>query len=978
MNMNRLSLLSGSAIVACAASISVTACAQDVREFNIPAGSLRDALNLFATQSDQQILFAGDLVAGRTTPGLAGRYASQDALERLLAGSGIAWTQGRPGVIFLRRGDALAVAEPVTALDDIVVTGTLLRASGNLASPLVRLNRDELDRRAAATVAEALVALPQNYAGTSTPISQAALSDAGGSNNVFSTGVNLRGLGGASTLVLVNGRRLAGTGSRAEFADISALPSAAVERVDVLLDGASALYGADAVAGVVNVIMRRTFDGQESRVRVAAAQGGAEELQVSQLIGRRWSSGAAYLSYEYQNGNPFSTADRPYTRDGDLRPFGGTDHRGFYSSPGNILALNTATSSFGVQYAIRPNASGTAQGPADFAAGQTNLQSGLLGVDLLPEFQRHSVYGRISQSLGDRLEVTGDVRYSQRTTDLSTAPSAGLFTVTRANPWFASPTGAASHQVAYSFVRDIGPARSHTESESLGLTLGARFDLSADWSVEGYLAEATERADFGNSNRINTRYLSEALGTIPDDPNTPYRADIDGYFNLFGDGSTNSRAVLDFIGSGYGEVHNRSRTRSANLLLQGTMMHLPGGDVSIALGAQVRDETFETRGATFLSAAAPLSFSSPKAERSIAAVFAETRIPIVGSENARRGIHGLDISIAARLEDYDDLGTTTNPKVGLVWSPAEAWVLRTSWGTSFRAGALSQLFDAPGVSPTFLNRAGGLQTLILMVYGGNIDLKPETSETFTAGFDYRPDGGPSLSFNYFDTRFQDRIAQPVNANFSGALIDPTLSPFVTFIDPVNRPADRALIEAYAGVPGFSSSFPVTAYGAIVDTRWVNTGAVRVNGVDVTGRHEWAFDAGRLMLDTNASWILNYENRTTPTASVEQVAGLIGYPSELRARTGLTWLQGDFQVGAYWNHVAGYEDRLGASIDAWNTLDTRFAWAPAGKSDLQIQLAIQNVFDEAPPFYDASTGLGFDPGQASPLGRMVSLQLTRRW
>lgn len=433
-----------------------------------------------------------------------GRFAPRDALDRLLAGSGIVWSQGRPGVIFLRRGEVLANAEAVTALDDVVVTGTLLRGSGNLASPVVTLNRDDLDRRAAATVAEALISLPQNYAGTSTPISQAALSDAGGSNNVFATGINLRGLGAASTLVLVNGRRLAGTGSRAEFADISALPSAAVERVDVLLDGASALYGADAVAGVVNVIMRRAFDGQESRFRASAAKGGAEEIQLSHLAGRSWSSGAAYLSYEYQTGNAFSTSDRPYTRDGDLRPFGGTDHRGFYSAPGNIVAVNPATSTFGFQYAIRPNASGSAQGPADFAAGQTNLQSGLLGVDLLPEVQRHSAYGRVSQSFGGRLEVTGDVRYSYRTTDLNTAPSAGIFTVTRANPWFVSPMGAASHQVAYSFVRDIGPARSHTQSESLGVTLGARFDLSADWSVEGYFAEATERADFGNSNRVNT------------------------------------------------------------------------------------------------------------------------------------------------------------------------------------------------------------------------------------------------------------------------------------------------------------------------------------------------------------------------------------------------------------------------------------------------------------------------------------------
>lgn len=99
---------------------------------------------------------------------------------------------------------------------------------------------------------------------------------------------------------------------------------------------------------------------------------------------------------------------------------------------------------------------------------------------------------------------------------------------------------------------------------------------------------------------------------------------------------------------------------------------------------------------------------------------------------------------------------------------------------------------------------------------------------------------------------------------------------------------------------------------------------------------------------------------------------------MRARTGLTWFQGDLEVGGYWNHVADYKDRLGAQIDAWNTVDTRVAWSPDRQSGLQIQLAVQNLLDQDPPFYNASTGLGFDPGQASPLGRVVSLQLTRRW
>ncbi|SJM45840.1 Coupling protein VirD4, ATPase required for T-DNA transfer [Brevundimonas diminuta 3F5N] len=225
-------------------AVSTAACAQEAREFNIPSGSLRDGLNLFATQSDQQILFSGEAVEGLRTPGLRGRYAPSAALDRMLAGTGLVWSETRPGVIFLRRRDAGAGAvEQATVVDDVVVTGTLLKASGELASPVVMLDRDELDARGRGTVADVLTDLPQNYAGSGTTGALLAGADRGGSNGVVATGVNLRGLGADATLVLVNGRRLAGTGFRGEFADVSALPSAAVERVDVLLDGASALYG---------------------------------------------------------------------------------------------------------------------------------------------------------------------------------------------------------------------------------------------------------------------------------------------------------------------------------------------------------------------------------------------------------------------------------------------------------------------------------------------------------------------------------------------------------------------------------------------------------------------------------------------------------------------------------------------------------------------------------------------------------------
>ncbi len=980
--MNRVSLLSCSALVACVAAAGTSACAQDIREYDVPAGALGDALQQYATQSDQQLFYSGALVAGLQTQGLRGRFPSSDALNRLLSGTGLAWSRTDVGVIVLRREGREKNAEAATVVDDVIVTGTLLKSSGDLASPVVILDRDALDRRGFGTVAETLASLPQNYAGSATPLVQAAGSDVGASNNVYATGVNLRGLGPASTLVLINGRRMAGTGSRAEFADVSALPSAAVQRVDVLLDGASALYGSDAIAGVVNVIMRRSFDGQETRLRGSVAKGGGEDLIFSHLAGRSWSSGAAYLAYEYQTVNGLSSLDRPYTADGDLRPFGGTDHRRFYSAPGNIVGF--VGGAYVTQFAVRPNASGMAQGPADFAAGTENLEANSLGADLLPSLERHSAYGRFSQSLGDRFEITGDVRYSRRDHDVATAASGGIFSVTNANPWFVSPTGAASHTIAYSFARDLGPGRSRGGSESLGVTLGGRFDLTPTWSVEAYVAGAEEHGDFGNSNRINSRFLAEALGNIPDDPATPYRAAVDGYYNLFGDGSANSRAVLDFIGSGWSRVRNQSRATSANILAQGPILRLPGGEVSVAIGAQLRKETFETQGETAISGVTPILRLTPRRQRSIAAAFIEARIPLVGSDNARPGVRSLDLSIAGRFEDYDDFGTTTNPKVGLVWSPIENLGVRASWGTSFRAGALPQLFDPMGVSPLFLSGENGANILTLQLSGGNADLKPETAETFTLGFDYRPREGTTFSFNYFDTRFTDRIGRPLTENARATLTDPAARPFVTFVNPSANPADQALIESYSGLPGFSTLYPINTYGAVVDGRWVNTGAVRVKGLDVSGRYSRPVGTGVVSLDASASWILDYETRPTPTAPVRQVAGLIGYPAEFRARSGVTWAWADIDLSLHWTHVAAYQDVVGAPIDAWNTLDARFGWDLGGDgsdgpgSGLRLALGVENLLDEDPPFYDAPTGYGFDAGQASLLGRAVSLQLIKRW
>ena len=215
---------------------------------------------------------------------------------------------------------------------------------------------------------------------------------------------------------------------------------------------------------------------------------------------------------------------------------------------------------------------------------------------------------------------------------------------------------------------------------------------------------------------------------------------------------------------------------------------------------------------------------------------------------------------------------------------------------------------------------------------------------------------------------------------TGALVDPGLTAFVTFVNPGTNAADLALIESYSALPGFSPLFPSQAYRAIVDARWVNTGDVRVRGLDASGAYPIMMAGGQLVLDASASYILDYESRPTPSAEVRQVAGLVGYPVRLRSRAGGVWSRGAFGLDVHWNRVDDYKDRLGTRIAAWDTVDAQMSWAPTSVrlNGLRVNLTVQNLFDADPPFYDAPSGYGFDPGQGSLLGRVVALQLIQRW
>ena len=967
-------------------------------DFNIKPGSLDAGLQAFAAQSGRQLLYSPGMVDGLRTGGVSGKLSPEAAIERLLAGTPLTVHLGRANAFILKHRltpatyvspepQSLPAETPdpdaVSQVAEVVVTGSLIRGAGQGTSPVVHLDRDTIDRTGDGTLAGALNALPQSFGGMSSPATMLVGSDRSNTNDGMATGVNLRALGTSATLVLLNGRRMAGTGAKGNFADVSAIPIGAFQRVEVLLDGASALYGSDAVGGVINVVLRQDFEGAETIARGSVAQGGyARQTQLAQTFGKGWSNGHVVVSGEFFRQGALPASARDYTASSDLRPLGGTDHRLVYAHPGNILEWNPAVGGFVATYAIPENQNGQGLKPSDLIAGGVNLGDPRQGSDTLPKQERASLYGSVRQSLG-RAEVTLEGLYSHRRFSYAAANASTILSVSSANPYFVSPDGSTSSLIGYNFTDELGPTRTSGVAESLALSAGVSRDLGRTWRVEGYGAFARDALHTYQGNQLNSLFLDEALGGA-DNPATTFSTARDGYFNPYGDGGANGAAVLDFIASGWVRSQRSNEVTSVNLKADGTLTELPAGPLKMAVGGQIRHEDFVGTITALTSRATPRQTGGEHFERTIKAAFLELRAPLVGPEQGVPAVRRLELSLAGRIEHYSDAGTTKNPKVGLLWEPHDGIKVRASYGTSFRAPTLADINETPNVGATFLKTTTG-SALILLKSGGNPDLKPETAKTWTTGVDVDIPGHPGarVSIGYFDTRFTDQVGYPVYEDLRNALVNPIYASFVRRLDPANA-ADTAAAQALidAATSPDPKLFPANAYGAIIDGRYVNAGDLTVRGLDLGATWPVSLGADQLTLTANLTYLMDYRRKITPQAPSVQFVDTAGMPVDLRGNLGAVWRHGPYETAFTVRYCDDYQVLGGGHVDAWTTADLQVRWtspAPSGPfSGLTATLSAQNLLATDPPFYDAVQGVGYDPANAQPLGRVVALQLTKRW
>ena len=869
---------------------------------------------------------------------------------------------------------ALACAEESADLEEIVVTGSHIHGADAAGSKLIVIDRQQIDASGYERIEDVLATVTQNSNRTNS-----ATRDTGDDvNNYLNRGaeVQLRGVGLGTTLTLVNGQRQGASGYQGSFVDISSIPASAVERIEILPEGSSALYGADAIGGVVNVILRKNFEGFEARARASTAGGDATERTIAGLWGRTGSNGHVLLGFQYDDSRALACSARAYcAANGDFRRFGGSDRRVAGGNPGTILDPVT-----GVAIAAIPRGQdGSNLTASQLIAGAANYTNAVIDNDLLPQQNMRSAFLSAAYNLSSHWELIVEGRYSSRDFESTFPQPTGDFVVPAGNAFnhLGGPV-----RVAYDFTAEYGPVVDNGRTETSFISTGLRGVLSRGWQLHlsaGYSKSSTAFVEYNNFNSYfadnsrSTNAINAALASA--DPATA--------LNFFGDGSHTAPAVLAALRSQNVpfEGPDEFTTTMASIIADGPLFTGPAGAVRLAVGGDFRREH---------SLGLNIGLNPENRGRDAAAAFAELAVPLVASQPGST-LDRLSLSLAGRYDHYNDVGGTFNPKVGLTWRPFRALRIRGNWGTSFRAppfywsnpdligdAAIEDVIDPK--SPTGYSRA-------LEIIGTHNDLKPETSTAWSVGADLAPPAAPnlSLSVSYFDIDYKGKVrnAGPSVADF--------LSYEAQLASLITRNPTRAQIDAACqGVRRFygtgKCNDPITV---ILDGRFRNFARIKTRGVDFaldyaidTARGKWAFGL-------NGTYTFILTQQITSTSPVYDVVNTVDNQLKLRWATHLSWSFKGWNILTTVNHSGAYQDPgsvTARSVDSWTTVDFNLGYRLDGGqglfADTQCNFGVNNLFDQSPPFvnqFDPVSGnFGYDAANASLIGRQVSLQIVKRW
>jgi iron complex outermembrane receptor protein len=890
------------------------------------------------------------------------------ALAVLMSSAAMAQTAAAP----------TATVADTEALQEIVVTGTLIRGTAPVGSNLIAVDQSQLQATGGNTVIDMLRDVPQV---TNLGVSEGQRSGTGGATNItLGNSINLRGLSPFATLTLLDGHRVPPAGTSGSTVDPDSFPSLMLQRVDIVADGASATYGSDAIAGVANLILRRDVEG----VEMSAREGWADdykERRLGVLVGHNWGSGQLSLGYENSYHSDLNGTHRDFFESNQTGS-GGTDYRSTQCNPGNIVAGGTS-------YAIPPGGVTPANAGA-LLPNTTNRCDVAKFQDILPEVEHNNVALTFDQKIGDFVSLYGDATYARRTFTSAVAQVTGPVEVPTSNAFFVSPPGAVlspcspapgapnCEQVNYFFGNDLGNnAYSIGSSENYQGTLGVDIKLGHEWHL-AFDGTAGKDHDRDQQNQeLNNGNLAAALAS-----NNPATA-----LNVFG--GTNSPAVLNSVFASRFYAPGDTGEQVFEGKLDGPLFHMPGGDVRAAFGGQWRHDELLYGINSGVPGGADTVIRQQLDRHSVSG-YAEVLLPFFGADNAMPGLQRLELDVAGRYENYSDFGSTSHPKIGLNWSPVDGVTVHASYGTSFRAPLLSELVGPlKGVFvQTYSDPLSPTGTSVgYTLGGGNLQLKPETAKTYSFGVDYQPVKEAHLSLNYFDINYKNQI--------SSYLSDLTILQQTTQLGSlINRCPSvecTALINQYV-VPGPVFG-PILANPSVfVNGLELNLGTTVTKGIDFLGSYSIPTDhSGTWTVGLTGTYTFKYDVAFTPGGPSFDELNNIGFPLRLRMRGSLGWGAGPVSALAFVNYENGYtntETTPSQSVSSFTTVDLNVVY-DLGKSfpavwskDLSLTVHVDNLFDKDPPYVNIpispNGGGGFDPNVASAIGRLVSVQIAKRF
>jgi iron complex outermembrane receptor protein len=885
-----------------------------------------------------------------------GRFTIEEALRRLLRPTGLtfSWTNSktisierppppppkvRPPPQVKRPQDVQRERRVISAeeprpdkMEEVITSATLIQPFSAPAAPFLILDQDYIDSTGASTISDLLKYLTQ----------QPYLRSEGSLSNGAQY-VELRGLGPDTTMVLINGHRVSpsATSFTANAFDLNQVPLSAVERLEVQLDSVSVRHGADAIGGVINIVLRDDIAHPIVDVRYGSADGGGEQREIAFSAGHKREGVNAAVTLDYRDVGGLFGAQRDLWNNQDYRRFGSLDRRSTLSSPGNVTAVLPGNlPGLSAPFAAIPeHTAGPVTQLGEFRAGDFNYESLFQYIPIVPEDTRASAVASAQVSITPDLVAAVELMAVDRRVRFQSTPSPVAAIVPGTNPYntFQQPV------LVSSLLADTDPVQVTFDSLLIRGAASLRGRANTwDWEVS--LLRSEEDAESRIVNVIDPLRLAQVLAD-PDPTRT---------VNLLGPGPAATPGVLASLYLPPDIDHYAVDATQLTGFASGRLFALPAGDMSAVIGTEWRKEAvqFDSLLGSF--------------EREVAAGFAELHLPVFGQAMQLPALRELSLTLGGRFDSYSDFGHIFNPQYGLVWKPLREVVVRATYGRSFRPPSLYDLYlpAVPREQAIPDPRRGGAPANVAVTGGGNRELEATRGESFTAGIEFRPEAIEllRLSATYWRVRMDERVAA---------------FPLAFALAHESQLGDRVLRaqptpeDLAAGRPGVLLA---------LDLSRLNFGRLITSGIDFGAGYEFDSSAGHFNVDVKATWVDEYEALDLPGMPAMDrvnIANSLGTIAKWRAIGTFDWQRGSLGATTHIRYVPAYDDTLG-DVRNGRTLPSQvfldFQLALDLWRGLELAVGASNALDERPHFAEVNGIQGYDNSQGDLKGRFWYLRL----